>query len=98
MTNKGRRSARRSRRTFAKGWRRWSARKLKRVKWTGRERESGHAEPRKLALMSLGRENIPIVLSRAFHSYPAKICISLRLGSLVPTHAIAINGISSQDL
>lgn len=45
------------------GWKRSSTKKLKHVKLIGRKRESGHAEPRKQALMPLGRESIPVVLS-----------------------------------
>jgi hypothetical protein len=63
-------AARRSKKT-SEGWGTWTVKRLRHVKLIGRGSERGHAMPRMQGLMLLGKENILVVLSRAFYLLPA---------------------------
>ena len=64
-TRKRKRSARKSKKRSAKGFRKWSVRRRRNGKRIGRESERGHAVQRKQGPMQLGRENILGALSKS---------------------------------
>ena len=70
MSNSKRRSARKSKKRTARGWRRWIVRRRQNVKLTGRESERGHAVRRKPDPKQLGRKNILGALSRVVPCNP----------------------------
>lgn len=63
-------AARRSKKT-SEGWRTWTVKRLRHVKLTGRGSDRGHAMPKMQGLMLLGKENILVVLNRAFYLLPS---------------------------
>ena len=64
MKNRWRRSARKTRKRFRRGLRKWNVRRQRNVKLIGRGSERGPAMLRKQGLKLLGRENIPGALSK----------------------------------
>ena len=70
MRNNKRRSARKSKKRSPKGWRRWTVRRSRNMKLTGRESETGHVVRRKEGLKQLGRANILGALSRVVPCNP----------------------------
>ena len=64
MRNNKRRSARKSKKRSARGWRRWIVRQRRNMKLIGREIEIGHAVRRKPGPKQLERANILSALSR----------------------------------
>ena len=65
MKKRWRRSARKIRKRYERGLKKWNVGRRRNVRLTGRESERGPAVLRKQGLKLLGRENIPGALSKA---------------------------------
>ena len=71
--NRRRRSARKTRKIFGRGLKKWNVRRRRNVKLIGRGSERGPGVQRKQGLKLLGRGNIPGALSKARPSNPANL-------------------------